>query len=228
MALTGPAALAAPPLPPDLADLSAPLDASIQLPGSGVQMLQLQDRVAFLSGNGRYAFTGDAWDLWHGEQLTSVRQAQVLASRVDLDRLGLDPADLGAISLGDQESNTKPVWVFIDPLCAACQELLERLAQTETPAHVIPLPLGGADSAQAARRLLCAPSPQAAQSALLDQTWSELPRPTSDCDTQPLVRALITARLLGIDSVPTLIAPDGRIQRGLPESLTTWLAGEQP
>ncbi|WP_328986288.1 thioredoxin domain-containing protein [Thiorhodovibrio winogradskyi] len=145
-----------------------------------------------------------------------------------MDRLGLDPADLGAINLGDQQADTKRVWVFIDPLCPACQELLERLAQTETPAHVIPLPLGGADSAQAARRLLCAPSPQAAQSALLEQSWSELPRPTSDCDTQPLVRALITARLLGIDSVPTLIAPDGRIQRGLPENLSAWLAGEQP
>ncbi|EIC24017.1 thioredoxin domain-containing protein [Thiorhodovibrio frisius] len=228
LALSGPAANATLPLPPDLADLSAPLEASIQLPGSGVQMLQLQDRVAFLSGNGRYAFTGDAWDLWHGEQLTSVRQAQALASRVDLDRLGLDPADLGAINFGDQQAGTKPTWVFIDPLCAACQQLLESLAQTETPAHVIPLPLGGADSAQAARRLLCAPSPQAAQSALLDQSWSELPRPASDCDTQPLVRALITARLLGIDSVPTLIAPDGRIHRGLPESLTPWLSGEQP
>ncbi|WPL15734.1 hypothetical protein Thiowin_00651 [Thiorhodovibrio winogradskyi] len=60
LALSGPAAIATLPLPPDLADLSAPLEASIQLPGSGVQMLQLQDRVAFISANGRYAFTGDA------------------------------------------------------------------------------------------------------------------------------------------------------------------------
>ncbi|MBK5969104.1 MULTISPECIES: thioredoxin domain-containing protein [Thiorhodovibrio] len=228
LALSGPAANATLPLPPDLADLSAPLEASIQLPGSGVQMLQLQDRVAFLSGNGRYAFTGDAWDLWHGEQLTSVRQAQVLASRVDLNRLGLDPADLGAINLGSLGTDTQPTWVFIDPLCSACQELLERLAQTGTPAHVIPLPLGGAESAQAARRLLCAPSTHAARSALLDHSWSDLPAATPDCDTQPLVRALITARLLGIDSVPTLIAPDGRIHRGLPKNLTVWLEGAQP
>ncbi|WPL23223.1 hypothetical protein [Thiorhodovibrio frisius] len=115
LALTGPAALAALPLPPDLADLSAPLEASIQLPGSGVQMLQLQDRVAFLSGNGRYAFTGDAWDLWHGEQLTSVRQAQALASRVDLNRLGLNPTDLGAIPLPISPAamvKTRSKWLF--------------------------------------------------------------------------------------------------------------------
>jgi thiol:disulfide interchange protein DsbC len=228
LALSGQLALAAPALPPDLSGLSAPLEASIQLPGSGVQMLQLQDRVAFLSANGRYAFTGDAWDLWHGTRLESVAQAQELAGRVDLNRLGLNPKDLGAILVGSAQSGTNPAWVFIDPLCPACQELIDRLAHTESPAHVIPLPLGSADSAQAARRLLCAPSPEAARSALLDQSWSELPAPGAGCDTQPLIRALITARLLGIDSVPTLIAPDGRIQRGLPDELSAWLAGEQP
>ncbi|MBK5968399.1 MULTISPECIES: thioredoxin domain-containing protein [Thiorhodovibrio] len=228
LALSGPTALAAPALPSDLSDLSAPLEASIQLPGSGVQMLQLQDRVAFLSANGRYAFTGDAWDLWHGARLESVAQAQKLVGRVDLKRLGLNPKDLGAILIGAARSGTNPAWVFIDPLCPACQELLDRLVQTEHSVHVIPLPLGGAESAQATRSLLCAPSPEAARSALLDQSWSELLPPRADCDTQPLIRALITARLLGIDSAPTLIAPDGRIQRGIPDELSAWLAGEQP
>jgi thiol:disulfide interchange protein DsbC len=88
------------------------------------------------------------------------------------------------------------------------------------------LPVGGDKSLDVARRLLCVPTSDAALSALVDQDWTDLPAPTADCDTQPLVRAAITGRLLGIDSVPTVIAPDGRLQQGVPADLDAWLAGE--
>jgi thiol:disulfide interchange protein DsbC len=74
--------------------------------------------------------------------------------------------------------------------------------------------------------MYCAPSPDAAWRALIDQAWGDLPEPAEDCDTQPLVRALITAQLLGINQVPTLIAADGRLQPGVPDDLAAWLASE--
>ena len=233
LALIGPALQAAPPLPPALGDLSAPLQASVQLPGSGVQMVELDDRVVFFAGNGRYVFTGTAWDLWHGERLESVRQATELAGRIDLSRLALDPAELGAFSIGAPDAEVPsvppgrgPLWVFVDPLCSVCATLLGTLERIGVAAHVVLLPVGGDKSLDVARRLLCVPTSDAALSALVDQDWTDLPAPTADCDTQPLVRAAITGRLLGIDSVPTVIAPDGRLQQGVPADLEAWLAGE--
>lgn len=232
-ALVGPALNAAPPLPPALADLSAPMQASVQLPGTGVQMLELADRVVYIAGNGRYVFTGSAWDLWHGERLDSVAQASELAGRIDLGRMQLDPAELGAFTIGSSQADipsgqqdSAPLWVFVDPLCVECAVLLGKLDQIGAAAHVVLLPASGDKSLDIAQRLRCAPSETTAWAALRDQDFSDLPEPTPDCDTQPLVRALITGRLLGITAVPTLIAPDGRLHQGAPADLATWLAGE--
>jgi len=37
----------------------------------------------------------------------------------------------------------------------------------------------------------------------------------------------VTARLLGIRGLPYLIAPDGRLQQGVPDDLETWLEGNK-
>jgi len=219
---------AAPPLPQELADLSAPIEASLRLPGTGVQILAVKDRVFYVGGPGRYVFTGPAWDLWHGVKLTSVSQAAELAGRVDLARLPLNAAALGAIERpGGQgaAADHHAAWIFIDPICPRCIALLKSVEDNQVPAHVVLLALGGKESRTAARRLLCAPSPDAAWRALIDQAWGDLPEPAEDCDTQPLVRALIAAQLLGIEQVPLLIAADGRLHGGVPDDLTAWLAG---
>ena len=45
----------------------------------------------------------------------------------------------------------------------------------------------------------------------------------SKCDHEPVQRALVTAKLFGIDGVPFLIAPDGRTFKGAPDNLADWL-----
>ena len=72
-----------------------------RLPVAGVQMVEAGERVLFVSDNGRYVFTGPAWDLWHGAKLETLEAGTRLASRVDLKRLGLDPTGLGALDLGN-------------------------------------------------------------------------------------------------------------------------------
>jgi hypothetical protein len=34
-----------------------------------MQMVRAGERMLFVSANGRYVFTGPAWDLWHGPLL---------------------------------------------------------------------------------------------------------------------------------------------------------------
>ena len=54
---------------------------------------------------------------------------------------------------------------------------------------------------------------------------AQLPKPTGDCGQAPAQRALITAQILGIQGTPFLIAPDGRMRQGRPDTLGDWLDG---
>ena len=123
-----------------------------RLPVAGVQMVDVGERVLFVSDNGRYVFTGPAWDLWHGAKLQTLEEGARLAARVDLKRLGLDPASLGALDLGGGEAD---VVVFVDPRCPHCRSLLEKLPglTKRYRFRLVPLPVLGRDSETAVVRL---------------------------------------------------------------------------
>jgi len=199
-----------------------------RLPVAGVQMVDAGERVLFVSDNGRYVFTGPAWDLWHGAKLETLDEGARLAARVDLKRLGLDPTSLGAIDLGNGKED---VVAFVDPRCPHCRSLLEKLSD---PAELyrfrlVPLPVLGHDSETAVVRLDCLTEsdPDAARKALLAGSVEALPEAVGTCGQAPAQRALVTARLLGIRGVPYLIAPDGRLQQGVPADLKAWLEGNE-
>jgi len=198
-----------------------------RLPVAGVQMVDVGERVLFVSDNGRYVFTGPAWDLWHGAKIETLEAGTRLAARIDLKRLGLDPVALGALDLGKGEGE---VVVFVDPRCPHCRRLLEQLP-TVTEKYrfrLVPLPVLGPDSETAVARLNCLAEqdPAAAREALLAGNADPLPAPEGTCGQAPAQRALVTAQLLGIAGVPYLIAPDGRLQRGVPADLEAWPEGK--
>ena len=198
-----------------------------RLPVAGVQMVQAGERVLFVSANGRYVFTGPAWDLWHGARLETLEEGARLAERIDLKRLGLDPATLGALDLGSGESD---VVVFVDPRCPHCRSLLDQLPglAERYRFRLVPLPVLGPDSETAVARLGCLAEKDqaAAREALLADGLDELPAPEGTCGQTAAQRALVTAQLLGIAGVPYLIAPDGRLQQGVPADLESWLEGK--
>jgi thiol:disulfide interchange protein DsbC len=163
-------------------------------------MVDAGERVLFVSDNGRYVFTGPAWDLWHGAKLATLEEGARLAARVDLKRLGLDPATLRALDLGSGEED---VVAFVDPRCPHCRSLLGKLPRL-------------------AERDLAA-----ARTALIAGTIAALPDAAGTCGQARAQRALVTARLLGIRGVPYLIAPDGRLQQGVPANLHAWLEGNE-
>jgi thiol:disulfide interchange protein DsbC len=199
-----------------------------RLPVAGMRMVDAGERVLFVSDNGRYVFAGPAWDLWHGAKLQTLEEGARLAARVDLKRLGLDPASLGAIDLG---SGKEDVVAFVDPRCPHCRSLLEKLpGLTERYRfRLVPLPVLGPDSETAVIRLDCLTEsdPDVARKALLAGDVAALPEATATCGQGQAQRALVTARLLGIRGVPYLIAPDGRLQQSVPENLEAWLVGNE-
>jgi thiol:disulfide interchange protein DsbC len=189
-------------------------------------MVDVGERVLFVSYNGRYVVTGPAWDLWHEAKLTSLEEGARLAARVDLKRLGLDPKSLGALDLG---SGKEDVLAFVDPRCTHCRGLLEKLPglAEHYRFQLVPLPVAGPDSETAVVRLDCLTEsdPDAARKALLAGDVAVLPEAAGTCGQAPAQRALVTARLLGIRGVPYLIAPDGRGDPGS-ASEVAWLVQE--
>ena len=198
-----------------------------RLPVAGVQMIAAGERLLFVSANGRYVFTGPAWDLWHGAKLTSLEQGARLAARIDLKRLGLDPATLGALDLGSGE---REVVVFVDPRCPHCRGLLDKLPALAARYRfrLVPLPVLGPDSEAAVARLDCLAEKDqaAAREALLAGTFDQIRASEGTCGQGAAQRALVTAQLLGLAGVPYLIAPDGRLQEGVPADLEAWLEGK--
>lgn len=212
----------------DLAQLMQGIDGMRRLPVQGVQMVQSGKRVFFVSTNGRYAFLGPAIDLWHGQRLTALADADHLMGRIDRTRLKLDVSELGALDLGE---GTEEVWIFLDPHCPQCIDLLDRLQALSRAQRapyrfrLIPLGVLGKPSLSTVVRLNCLAEtdPTAARKVLLRHTFETLPAAEGPCGQGALQRALVTAQLLGITQVPFLIAPDGRLHAGVPTDLLAWL-----
>jgi thiol:disulfide interchange protein DsbC len=209
-----------------LRDLLRGIEGLQRLPVTGLQMVRAGGRVLFVSANGRYVFTGPAWDLWHGAALTSIEEAGRLAESVDLTRMGLDPAALGALDLGTAD---RDALVFVDPHCPHCQALLSALPALtgRYRFRLVPLPVLGPDSETTVVRLACLAErdPTAARTALLEHTLEALLPAEGRCGQGSAQRAVVAAQLLGIEAVPYLIAPDGRTHRGAPADLAAWLEG---
>lgn len=188
-----------------------------------------EGELLFISGNGRYVVRGQAADLWHAEVIDSYDELEQLVDRVDLGRLGVDPKDLGALTLGNPSAPA--TLIFVDPLCPHCNTLLSDLMEADLlDAHrfeIVLLPVLGQASQAASMRLACLAEedPQAATTALISNKGADVadPSPGSACGTETLQRALITAELIGVTGTPYLIAADGRTQRGAPADVVAWI-----
>jgi thiol:disulfide interchange protein DsbC len=137
--------------------------------------------------------------------------------------------DLGPVIFG---TGKEQVVVFVDPRCPYCgkvQKQMEALKGQYT-FKVIPIPVLGPESQSLVVKIGCllqTPAKDKAREALMHQAYDTLPSEIdSKCDREPIQRAMVTAKLFGIDGVPFLIAPDGRTFKGAPDSLADWLANK--
>lgn len=199
------------------------IEAMRRLPGSNMQMVQAAGSAFLITENGRFAVVhGRIYDLWHNEEIKSIGDLDRLASRLDLSRMKLDFAELATLYVG---GGKRVATLFIDPRCEHCVSLLGQVnaLSSEYQFRLVLLPLLGDPSVADAKQLLCAPS--GAALALISKRIASLPKAPNDCALAKLQKTIITARILGIDTVPTAIAPDGRVMRGNLESLAVFLKG---
>jgi thiol:disulfide interchange protein DsbC len=197
------------------------IDAMASLPITGMKAVESDGRLLFMSDNGRFVIDGTLYDVWAQQPLTSLASIRSAGDRLDLRRLGLPLDDLQALTLGE---GAEEVLIFVDPRCPHCHALLKQAGhlQSRYTFRILPVAVLGPESEQQVRQLGCAAESGAALQALISGRVNGLPQ-RADCDLSPLQRTLVTAQLLGVQGVPFVVAPDGRISRGRPHSLREWL-----
>jgi len=215
----------------DTADLlsNANIEGMKALPIHGLNMVKAGGKIFFMSDNGRFVITGTLLDVWNRVAVTELDQVDQIANRIDLSKMKLKIDDLGPASFG---TGKPQVVVFVDPRCPYCGKVQKQMdaIKGQYTFKLIPIPVLGPESQSLVVKIGCMLQTQAkdkARDALMHQAYDTLPSEIdSKCNREPVQRAMVTAKLFGIDGVPFLIAPDGRTFKGAPDSLADWLANK--
>jgi thiol:disulfide interchange protein DsbC len=196
------------------------------LPIHGLNMVKAGGKTFFMSDNGRFVITGTLLDVWNRVAVTELDQVDQIVNRIDLSKMKLKIDDLGPATVGNGKAQ---VVVFVDPRCPYCGKVQKQMdaLKSQYTFKLVPIPVLGPESQSLVVKIGCllqTPSKDKARDALMRQTYDSLPSELdSKCNREPVQRAMVTAKLFGIDGVPFLIAPDGRTFKGAPDSLADWL-----
>ena len=197
----------------------------VTLPIKGIRAVESDGQIVFISDNGRFVITGQIYDVRGKKPLSSMSEMRDVADRLHLQDMGMDVDKLNTISFGH---GPKDVVLFVDPRCGVCHKLIgeaKPLAEEYT-FKIVVIPALGDESNQLAKALHCAKDKTNALDALLNNTLGTLPS-KSPCDPAQYDQTLMTAHLIGIQGVPFVIAPDGRVSKGRPNNLKAWLESAQ-
>lgn len=204
------------------------IDAIQAVPGNGFQMVESAGRVFFVTQNGRYVIKGDMYDMWSGgARVTSVANLKTSSSRIDLDQIGVKMEDLFSMSYG---SGPKDVTVFVSPGCPYCKQTMQEMTTGDLAEkytfNIVPIPLLGTNSQISVKKLVAAANsnPNETLNALMTDDYSALNK-TEGGNIEGVKRAMVTAKIIGINEVPVLLSEDGHVQKGAPKSLASWLEG---
>ena len=200
-----------------------------ELPIEGVSIVRTkQGDTYIISNDGRYIFQGRLYDVWNGEEIDSAEKLKRLSDRVDLDHIGVSEDKLFAFDLGSGE---KEVHVFVDPYCPHCHKLVKQIRASDELREsflfrVVVAPISSQKSRNRARKLAALARQNATQAieAFVNNTSPE--GKVEQEDFPGVEYNLLVARALSIQSVPFLVAPDGRIEKGRPRNLAAFLRPE--
>lgn len=165
-----------------------------------------------LSKNGRFLFDGVLRDTWYnGRVIDSMSTVKRYAVRLDLDDIGLDFSQLVSVHFGEGDQS---VTIFVTPNCPACRDAikaLKRLGETYTTRVVI-VPEAARDPHVAAIDCM------ARDTQKLAALMGEAEAGGASCTNAGahVLTTLTVAQLIGIQRLPFIIAPDGRVSQGLP------------
>lgn len=201
--------------------VAAKIEDIVKLPINGVRAVQSDGQIMFLSENGRFVISGQIYDLWSKKPLNTMSQMRDVAERLHFKSMGMDVDTLNTISMG---RGGKEVVVFVDPRCTVCHKLMDEsksLVDEYTFKFVV-IPALGAESNRLAKGLYCAKDKTNALDAFMNNTTASLPSKET-CDPAQYDQTLLTAHFIGIEGVPFVVAPDGRVSKGRPKNLKSWL-----
>lgn len=213
--------------------MSVKIDGMQDLPITGLKMIKTGDKIVFMSSNGRFAlYGGKLLDVWTQQEIKDLPDIDRIANRIDLSRMKLNIDDLGPITIGHGKDT---VLIIIDPRCPYCGKVMKDLQALQElyTFKLVMVPILGQESQNVVVQLACLQATgdkkvqDSVRERLLKQDFSGLPTDNpSQCNKEPLQRAIVTAKLFGLPGVPFLIAPDGRTHSGAPEVLADWLANK--
>lgn len=186
-------------------------------------------RVLYMLDNGRFVFVGDIVDVWAKKKLSTIEEVDKAFNRVDLKAFGFDLSRMNHISWGE---GSKHVVAVIDPTCGWCQRLLQevrndrQLLKDYTFDFVV-VGFLGSKGRDAAKALACSIAPAEAKiNAILGgQASLEKLVKASQCDEKKLQDTQLAVTAMGVQSVPYIVAHDGRFNRGKPREIRGWLEG---
>lgn len=203
------------------------IDRMATLPASAFHVVESGGRTVVVSANGHYAMVnGELWDMWNGFEIRSVADVD-RSLAIPLERLGLGDHSLAGITLrATPEPSGGRVTLFLDPAApegidavAAARALLGRYVfrLVFVPAHE--------GRYGATQNLLCSEG-----AAREFAEFGQLSRggPTDPvCGRDAMERNLAVVRVLGIDTVPFTVAPNGRVLPGVPRGYGEFLAANE-
>ena len=208
------------------ASAASQVDAVQPIPGTGMQMVETQGKTFFMSANGRYVIQGALMDVWSGKEIKTTRDLAQSASKVDMSKVGPNLDEMLALTYG---AGPKEVLVFVAPGCPYCSRTMAQMAglEKEYTFKLVPLPILGEASQRQVAELACNAEkyPAEATRALLSESYGNLPIKSVECDMERLAKSTVVSQIIGIRSVPVIVAPDGRVQTGAPSSLAGFLQG---
>lgn len=189
-----------------------------------------ENRVLYMLDNGRFVFVGDMIDVWNKKKIESLEELDYAFNRIDLKALGLEVERTNHITFG---GGPKKVVAVVDPYCGWCHRLIQEirddpsLSKDYTFEFIIAGFLGQ-KSRDAAKTLSCSIAPAEAKinALLAGQGAMDKLIKGGTCDETKLKESQLAVNAMGVQSVPFLIAPDGRFNRGKPRDIRAFLEGK--
>ena len=208
------------------AKLETKIDAMTPLSSMPMQMVESGDKVFFMTPNGRYVIKGELIDVWNNNApIKTVAQFKQVDSVVKLDALGVKMDELFHLKYG---TGPEQVTIFVAPGCGYCKKTLAQMesVKDQYTFNIIPLPIMGPRSEDAVQRVIgnWKSDPEKALAAIMSDSYDALPKKQVSPEVmESFGKALLTAQILGVDSVPMLIDHKARVSKGAPPVLADHL-----
>lgn len=203
----------------------------VEVPVKTLRAVETEDgKVFFLNESGRYVVSGQLFDAWTKQKLNNVRSMRHNFTHIRLSEMGFKPHDFSPMSVG---AGSKEVYIFADPLCRWCHELINEIRSDKDASlrkayrfRIVATPALGDESSRLVKHLICSTEKRDEKKldALVGRAIESLPSDETAACRKAYDNLLIASHMLGIKSVPFVIAADGRFTAGKPHDLSAWLS----